>query len=269
MAHSRFGGSVMHRIMACPGSVKMAEGVPNPDSPYAAEGTLLHDIGSTILTEDYDPRYWDLTDEQQDVVDAYVDFVRGQHEVMTWDGDTTTLIEQQFSMPDLHKEFFGTADCVLINDTDLKVIDLKCGAGVKVEADYDGEPNPQLMFYLLGVLASLGVKVTPHAIHWPREFPPRKFEIVIIQPRAGGIKRRTVTDRELATMATKFFLATKLADNSNPPLKSGSHCKFCLGVTRCPELRNKAVENAQNEFGEFLEVSDMSDEDLKIGRAHV
>jgi hypothetical protein len=252
----------MHRLLECPGFVKMSEGIPNPDSEFAAEGTLLHDIASEILTERGDKRFNALTAEQREVVTAYVEFVREEQGAMQWDSKTKMLVEQRFSMPDLHKEFYGTADCVLVNDSELKVIDLKCGAGISVEADYDGEPNPQLVFYLLGVLVSLGVKITRSNVYWPKGWTPKKFEIIIVQPRAGGVKRRTVYAPDLFKYIKLFHNAALLADTPDAPVKAGKHCKFCLATARCPELKKMAVEKAQNEFGEFHEVSDMSDTEL-------
>lgn len=47
---------------------------------------------------------------------------------------------------------FGTADCVIIGDTDLHVIDYKYGRGVRVEVG----SNEQLMIYALGAVGEFG-----------------------------------------------------------------------------------------------------------------
>lgn len=41
--HAKYSPSQLSRIIACPGSVFMSEGIEQlPTSPYAAEGTMLH-----------------------------------------------------------------------------------------------------------------------------------------------------------------------------------------------------------------------------------
>ena len=41
--HAKYSPSQLARIIACPGSVAMSEGIEQlPTSPYAAEGTMLH-----------------------------------------------------------------------------------------------------------------------------------------------------------------------------------------------------------------------------------
>lgn len=51
MSHSKIvGGSTAKRVINCPGSVALcAEMPPQPSSPYAEEGTLLHDAISDFL----------------------------------------------------------------------------------------------------------------------------------------------------------------------------------------------------------------------------
>ena len=49
-AHSRFGASSAHRWMACPGTIRMCEGIPERSSAYADEGTQAHELLELRLT---------------------------------------------------------------------------------------------------------------------------------------------------------------------------------------------------------------------------
>jgi hypothetical protein len=225
--HSRFGASATHRWMRCPGSVKATEGMPNPSSPFAQEGTMLHEVAANTL--EGLPHEYALTDEQQEVVDLYVNLVRAEAE------GGTLFVEQKFKLPH-HPEFWGTADAVIDCGNVLKVIDLKAGRGVAVEADYAGKINPQLGFYALGAMASLG--------KWEWDW----VEIIIVQPRLGGVKRRTVDVLELADLGAELVAAAKLAESDDPPFAAGSHCKFCLARATCPTLRDEVMRLARMDF---------------------
>lgn len=50
-AHSKIGASSMKRWAACPGSVKLSEGIESRSSVFAEEGTKAHELGEKWLTE--------------------------------------------------------------------------------------------------------------------------------------------------------------------------------------------------------------------------
>lgn len=227
MAHSRFGASAAHRWMRCPGSVKASEGLPNPSSPAAQEGTMLHEVAANILLG-MDVHY-ELNDEQWEVVNAYVETVKAEV------GDGQLFVEQRFKLPH-HPEFWGTADAVVENGDDLKVVDLKAGRGIEVKADYAGKLNPQLGFYALGAMAAL------NRTDW------KSVEIIIVQPRYGGVKRRMTTVKELNELAGDLIEAALKAEWDNPPFEAGSHCHFCLARATCPTLRDEVFKLARMDF---------------------
>lgn len=259
-AHSRFGGSVLHRILACPGSVRLSAGIPNRGSEYAAEGTMLHEVAALALeawlnndsANDALARLINgLTADQRDVVADYTNAVRTECDILGLSDEPTLLVEQRFSMPGLHAEFFGTADAVIYNRDSLRVIDLKCGRGVSVAADYGGWLNPQLGFYALGVLSSLGWNVSANGIvpvEGARAGTISDIEIMIVQPRAGSVKRRKVLIEELEELARAAVGAVRLADTADAPLAAGDHCRFCPAKAICPALRQKVNDAACVEF---------------------
>jgi hypothetical protein len=201
--------------------------LPNPSSPFAEEGTMLHEYCANVLLGLDNP--YELTDEQLDVANVYVETVRQEAE------DGKVFIEQKFKLPH-HPEFWGTADAVIVSGDTLKVIDLKAGRGVAVEVDYAGKINPQLGFYALGAMAAVG----------RTDFT--SVEIIIVQPRLGGVKRRLTSMMELHDLADELVAAAALAEGDNPPFSAGSHCKFCLARATCATLREEVMRLARMDF---------------------
>lgn len=216
--HAKFSASSAHRWMRCPGSVRLTEGLDNPTSEYAAEGTLLHEVAAEVLLNW--PLQHELTDEQTDCVKQYVDLVREESK------GGMLFIETKFKLP-IHEDMWGTADAVATVGDVLKVFDFKAGRGIAVEAEYGGKINPQLGFYALGAMAALKRR------DW------KSIEIIVCQPRFGGVKRRTTTVKELDELAKDLFAAAKQAERKLPPFAAGNHCKFCLARGFCSTLRNE------------------------------
>lgn len=50
-AHSKIGASSMKRWAACPGSVKLSEGIESRSSVFAEEGAKAHELGEKWLKE--------------------------------------------------------------------------------------------------------------------------------------------------------------------------------------------------------------------------
>jgi hypothetical protein len=188
---------------------------------------MLHEVAANMLLDLENP--YDLTDEQQEIVDTYVQTVRNEAK------GGELFVEQKFKLPH-HPEFWGTADAVINCENVLKVIDLKCGRGVAVEVDYAGKINPQLGFYALGAMDALD--------KWEWD----SVEIIIVQPRLGGIKRRVVDVLELADLGAELIAAAKLAESDTPPFAAGSHCKFCLARSTCSTLRDEVMRLARMDF---------------------
>lgn len=65
--------------------------------------------------------------------------------------DPVVMIEQRVDFSRWVQEGFGTADCILIADGVLNIVDYKHGKGVEVSA----EGNTQLSLYSLGALEIL------------------------------------------------------------------------------------------------------------------
>jgi hypothetical protein len=253
VAHSRFGASAAHRWMRCPASIQASAGLPNPSSPAAAEGTMLHEVAANLLCNM--PYEYILTSEQMDVVMAYFNAVQDEIVALETIGNVQMMVEQKFNIP-IHPGFWGTADAILVAGKSMRVFDLKAGGGVAVEVDYAGKVNPQLGFYALGAISSLP---------WAQQEDIEDVEVIVVQPRLGGIKRRKVARIELDILAEEMLAAAALAEEPDAPFSAGSWCKFCLARHKCPELRHEVFKLDQMDFFDDAPVDVVALDNLSVG----
>ena len=162
--HARLSPSAAKRWISCPASVRLAAAVPpEPDSPYAAEGTAAHALGeykaqAELLDDSHDggafaaledaarDAGWDL-DEMHEHTDAYVELLRERLAAVP---HSVLMLEQRVNtgLP----MCWGTSDAVIVSPEHVEIVDLKYGAGVPVSA-YE---NEQLMLYGVGALDTFG-----------------------------------------------------------------------------------------------------------------
>ena len=235
-AHSKIGASSASRWFACPGSVRLCEGVESVESEYAKEGTAAHALAAHCLENGYHakrflgdvyfgeegwmPRelfknvdgYLLCTEEMATAVQVYLDEVRA---IAIGNVCRELDVEVKFHLEQLHPDLFGTADCVVYDpDTgELWVLDYKHGAGVTV----DPEDNPQLLYYAVGAaLAKVNRRVT-------------QVHLAIVQPRAMGsdVKWWDVDAIDLLDFADRLANAAKATESETAPLCAGDHCKWC------------------------------------------
>lgn len=239
--HSKIGASSMYRWSACPGSVRLSEGLDSKSSVYAEEGTKAHELAAQVLLAETEAQARAIvfpSEEMLEAVHVYVDFVRGQYDPVRLD---RMHVERSFDLSAVHPGCFGTADCIIWKPTQkrLIVVDYKHGAGIAVEV----ENNSQLMYYGLGALLET-------------KYPAEKVELVIVQPRceyAGGAIRRWEFDAidlvDFAADLKDYALATEAP---NAPLVPGDHCRFCPAASICPAISQRAQEIAKTEFSRVI-----------------
>ena len=242
--HSRFGGSIIGRVINCPGSVALCATVPNISSSYAEEGTLAHalaeymlsaqetdamqHVGGTLDGKVDSPKF---TEEMCQAVQVYIDTVATDYDAMP--DDTHLYVEQKFVL-DIQTakpgEVYGSNDCLLYSPSARKLIiyDYKHGAGVPVSV----EGNPQLKFYALGAIDS-------HP-DWMVE----SVELVIVQPRAVGeaVKRWSPDVSDLFAFKADITIAVMDAQLPDAELKTGDHCRWCDAKALCPKIQVEALE---------------------------
>jgi hypothetical protein len=246
--HAKLGASNSHRWMNCAGSVRLSEGIPKFESPYAVEGHLAHEIAAKLLGGESDiiegedlskrPGYHD---EMITEVEVYVNVVREAITEATLSGDLVRVeIENKFSLERLGppRPMFGTADAVVLRKDLLRIFDLKYGKGVFVNVGTSDNPNPQLMYYALGVLLKLKELLD--------------VEITVVQPRIenpdGFVRTVRVTAEQVLNFVDDLMAAAERTIPDDAPLVSGKWCQFCPAAGICPALRDRNMALARSEL---------------------
>jgi hypothetical protein len=243
-AHSKLGASSMYRWSACPGSVRLCEGIESRTSAYAEEGTRAHELAEEILRKGFLTDTSGISQEMLDAVQIYVDYCKG----LIWSGEEKiSEFEAKLSLDAIHPGLFGTADFIWYGEMTkmLEVVDYKHGAGIPVEIFEDGKPNSQLMYYGLGAM----LKYASEEIH--------RVKITIVQPRcnhpAGPIRSHEFDAIEMIDFISELTDAAKRTEDINAPLNPGEHCRFCpAAAQKCPAIQSKAVALAKETFSSEL-----------------
>lgn len=238
--HAVLSPSSAHRWINCTPSAVFELEFENIESMAAEEGTAAHafcehklkkrlNMRSKRPISDYD------SDEMQEYSDAYVDFVIEQLEKAKQKcNDPLVLIEQRVDFSDYVPEGFGTADCLIISDDTLYVIDFKYGQGVLVDA-YE---NPQMKCYALGALRC-----------YENLYDIDNVRMLIFQPRRENVSSFTMLTYELKEWA-ECILKPKaaLAINGEGEYRCGDWCKFCKASVRCRARAEEKLKFAKYEF---------------------
>jgi hypothetical protein len=231
-AHAKLSASGAHRWMACPGSVKAEEGLPDRTSSFAEEGTLAHDIVEKALRLDVNcDTICDRPDLEHIIEPAqvYVDYVRalpGKHR----------FIETRVDFSGWVTGGFGTADAIVIDEdtSTLHIADLKFGKGVRVDA----ENNPQAMLYALGAY---------NAFAFVSDI--ERVKIAIVQPRIDNISEWEISVLDLLKWGEVARVAAD--ETANPKAKrvpGEKQCRFCKAKATCPALFRLAEQTLLMDF---------------------
>ena len=266
-AHSPLGASGAYRWMVCPGSVSLSEGVDDPESDYAAEGTAAHELAAHCLTTGEDAWLstgrrigerarigkrvsigeFEVSKDMADAVQVYLDGIRGRYGDVTKRNDRG--IETRFHVPTIHDHFYGTSDFWVLaqEEEELHVWDYKHGAGIVV----DVRDNPQLKYYAAGVLTQLDL--------WGQV---KHIELFICQPRGfmEPIRSWGISTSDLRAWILHDLVPAMDRALVSSDTKSGEHCRFCPARYRaCPQLLT--------DMEEFMTLKQTMDE--KGGAAHL
>lgn len=243
-AHAKFSASGADRWLNCPGSIAMCDGVPEqPESAYAAEGTKAHECLEEILSKKPRTKAGYVKKYGLEMYEYALDAAHWIINQATQTGGKVICETKINSSPFTTEGQFGTLDAAIIRDFDrLTVVDYKYGMGIAVDPEYDGDCNPQLAYYALGL-----------SYEYFHNFS--EIELVIIQPRAyhesgETIRTAVFSMRHMLEWAEKFRAGVKAALDPLAPTKAGRWCKFCPAAFKCPELKDKAIKEAQVVFND-------------------
>lgn len=258
-SHALLSASGAGRWLNCTPSAKLEDEYGDKkDTIFTREGTLAHELSElyikrdtlhSVSESDFDVRLEeimanDLFDEEMlDVVPMYTDYCAAQlAEAKTVNQLAVMEIEQRLDLTDFVPESFGTADCVIINDNLMEVIDLKYGKGVPVHADW----NKQLMLYGLGALQK-----------YDTMYDITEVRLTIVQPRLDNISSWQISVNELRQWAEEELKPkAQLAFSGGGELSAGDWCRFCAVRNQCRKLYEQQVEIAKYEFAEPPLLSD-------------
>lgn len=258
--HALLSASGASRWMGCTPSARLEEqfGEPDKGSPYAAEGTIAHELAELYLRKDVlrnmtedefndslaelmDSEYFN--DEMFDEVPKYVDYCEEQfRQAQTDTPDAVILIEQKVDLRAYIPEAFGTNDCIIISDGHMEVIDLKYGKGIPVSAT----ANKQLMLYALGAYHKYEILYDIETI-----------SLTIIQPRLNNISTWNIKVEDLLNWGeNEVKPRAALAFEGKGELVAGDWCRFCKVKNRCKALMEESLKVAKYEFAEAELLSD-------------
>lgn len=255
MAHAILSASGASRWMACTPSARLEEQFPDSTSEYAREGTLAHELCELKIrknliepmhTRTYNSKLKKLKEHElwQDEInkhtDTYLEYIQGL--VHSYNCTPAVMVEKKVDFSSYVPDGFGTADCIIIAEGTLHVIDFKYGKGVAVSA----ENNPQMKLYGLGAY-----------LEYSFLYAIDKVKMTIVQPRLDDISECEISTTELMEWAEEVVkpLAEKAYKGEGTYI-AGNHCKFCRAKATCRERARMNLETSKFDFKEPALLSD-------------
>ena len=240
--HAILSASSANRWLHCPPSARLCESYDDKGSDYAAEGTDAHALceyklrkalgmEATAPTENLS---W-YNSEMEECAAGYAAYVLEQVEAAKQTcADPVVLIEQRVDFSRWVQGGFGTADCIIIADGTLQIIDYKHGLGVLVSA----EENPQMECYGLGALELFdGI------------YDIDSLRMTIYQPRRDNVSTYELSKDELYRWADEVLKPTaELAFAGDGNFLCGEWCGFCKAKHDCRARAEANLALARYDF---------------------
>ena len=240
--HAVLSASSSERWLHCPPSARLCESYEDKGSDYAAEGTDAHELCEYKLRkalgmEAQDPTEnltW-FNEEMSDCANGYAAYVLEQVEAAKQTcADPIVLIEQRVDFSRWVESGYGTADCIIIADGTLQIIDYKHGLGVLVSA----EENPQMQCYALGALEL-----------FDDIYDIDSVRMTIYQPRRDNVSTYEISKDELYRWADEVLKPTAdLAFVGDGNFLCGEWCGFCKAKHDCRARADANMELARYDF---------------------
>lgn len=283
--HAILGPSSADRWMTCPGSVPLSEGIVEPPSNYADEGTAAHFLAAHCLEngthpKDHKGRFiyllesaetgdhyemfgneqysvedkilneFEVNDDMVEHVGSYVANVRAMQ--LGVDGDLH--VEQRLSIAYMtgEEDAEGTSDAVIASNTVLIVDDLKYGQGVRVDA----VDNRQLKMYAASAVQKYGLL-----------YDFDKVTVMIHQPRLNHVSEHTYTLEEIADFEGEVEVAAANVGQAMHLYNTGAlihefltpsedACRWCKARADCPALAKFVGDAMDADFEDMTGVTD-------------
>lgn len=264
--HALLSASSAHKWLNCTPSARLEDKLPDTAGAAAAEGTLAHSLcelkltkiftDQNMTTRTYNSRLKKLKEdslyqpEMDRFTDEYVEYVK--EIAFSMPAAPTMMVEKRLDYSAYAPEGFGTGDCVMLQGTELHIVDFKYGKGVPVKA----EGNPQLALYALGALAEYGFI-----------YPVEKIVLHIVQPRISNIDRWETTVEEITAWGGWVKERAELAYKGEGEFHEGTWCDscFCKIAGTCRHRAEKHLQLMETAMGKDNLVTDystLSDEEI-------
>ena len=264
-SHALLSASGASRWINCTPSARLEEQCApvRESSSYAEEGTLAHELCELYILRDLE-RCSDITfdecfaklaaskyfsEDMLEAVQVYVDYVKEEYNAAKAAySDAICYLEVKLDLRQYVPDSFGTADCMIVSDDLIEIIDYKHGKGIPVYAEY----NKQLMLYALGALHECSLM-----------YSPSEVKLTIVQPRINNISTWQISVADLRKWAEEELRPAALAAYAGQgELKAGDWCKFCAVRNRCRALYEESTKIAAYDFRQPVELSDEEISDI-------
>lgn len=250
--HALLGASSSARWLVCTPSARLEAMFPDEQSPYAAEGTVAHDLAESILRHKLEgkkaPKLDDYSTEMVEAVNRYVDICEEKvNEARARSSDAEAMIEARLDFSRWVPEGFGTGDMVIVADGILEVIDLKYGKGVPVSAI----ENTQMRLYALG---AYDINEFLYDI--------KSVRMTIVQPRLDSVSTDEMSLEELLDWGEDIKPIAQRAFNGEGECTPCDYCNFCKARHTCRALSNTCLDTFYKNGGklnQLLTDSEVSD----------
>lgn len=234
-AHAKLSPSAASRWLTCTAAPALEANFENKSSDYAEEGTFAHELAElearyalglftksqyTKSLKKLKSNRW-FSQEMHDYTNDYATYIKETFLVSQEScEDTFAELEVKLDLTAYVPEGFGTADCIIVSDGTLNVIDFKYGKGVKVSADN----NSQMKLYALGALEEYGCI-----------YDIENIRMTIVQPRLNSIEVADLSTDSLINWGLNIVKpqARKAYDGKGEYSPSESACRFCRAAGSC------------------------------------
>ena len=239
--HALLGASSSARWLVCTPSARLEAMFPDEQSPYAAEGTVAHDLAESILRHKLEgkkaPKLDDYSAEMIEAVNRYVDVCEEKvNEARARSSDAETMIEARLDFSRWVPEGFGTGDMVIVADGILEVIDLKYGKGVPVSA----VENTQMRLYALGAY-----DVNEYL------YDIKTVRMTIVQPRLDSVSTDEMSLEELLDWGEDIKPIAQRAFNGEGECTPCDYCNFCKARHTCRALADTCLDTFYKNGGKL------------------
>lgn len=214
---------------------------PDEQSPYAAEGTVAHDLAEAILRHKLEgkkaPKLDDYSAEMIEAVNRYVDICEEKaNEARARSSDAEAMIEARLDFSRWVPDGFGTGDMVIVADGILEVIDLKYGKGVPVSA----VENTQMRLYALGAY-----DVNEYL------YDIKTVRMTIVQPRLDSVSTDEMSLEELLDWGEDIKPIAQRAWDGIGECTPCDYCNFCKARHTCRALADTCLDTFYKNGGKL------------------